>query len=287
MRSDIYINEVVSKCEVLVKSGLWDDHEKLRVRGWLNNFDEVDKYIAAKLLDRFIYYSNKHTDALLKAAYNSIGADQDKSLCNMLDDVIFTPVTGEEPNPTDSGHLICRKVRQLFNIPEAQIVDQPTALAFAKQGKTIIFLDDFVGSGQQFEKTWIRGIDGDSFKKLNSHTNFNAIYLTILSTEIGKKHIESVAPQVKLLMAHVITDNYKVQNINFGDITQNQISAFLMKYAPRLTPREQYMQNLNSKMYGFTLKGLLFSFEHSVPDATLPIFWSPGNDGWIPLIERS
>ena len=152
MRSDIYINEVVSKCEVLVKSGLWDDHEKLRVRGWLNNFDESDKYIAAKLLDRFIYYSNRHTDSLLKAAYNSIGAEHDKSLCSMLESVIFTPITGEVPNPTDSGHLICRKVRQLFNIPEEQIVNQADAIEYAKMGKTIIFLDDFVGSGQQFEK---------------------------------------------------------------------------------------------------------------------------------------
>ena len=287
MRSDIYINEVVSKCEVLVKSGLWDDHEKLRVRGWLNNFDESDKYIAAKLLDRFIYYSNRHTDSLLKAAYNSIGAEHDKSLCSMLESVIFTPITGEVPNPTDSGHLICRKVRQLFNIPEEQIVNQADAIEYAKMGKTIIFLDDFVGSGQQFEKTWIREINHTSFKKLTKVSNFRAIYLTILSTNIGKNHIKAVAPEVKLLMANEITDIYKVQEMDFGDTTQAEVNTFLEKYASRLTPRENYMQRLDQKMYGFTLKGLLFSFEHSVPDATLPIFWSPGTNGWIPLIERS
>ncbi len=59
------------------------------------------------------------------------------------------------------------------------------------------------------------------------------------------------------------------------------------KYSDRLTPQEDFIAgNVQWLRYGYHEQGLLLAFDHSVPDATLPIFWSPGKYGWTPLVAR-
>ena len=59
-----------------------------------------------------------------------------------------------------------------------------------------------------------------------------------------------------------------------------------MRYG--LAPDDDYIAtDLDYVAFGYKKQGLLFAFAHSVPDATLPIFWSNGPDGWTPLLERT
>lgn len=295
MRADIVVKESLAKSEVLKRAGLWLPEPHMRPTAWLANFDEEDREIAAFLLDKFTFYNSRLTEALFKASYHSIADGMPKgpqapnrdALIKSLDVAAFTPVRGEHPNPTDSGYLLCRKARQVIGAPESSILDTDRALDHAYQGGTIIFLDDFVGSGDQFIHTWQRETNGRSFKDARVKTNFAAIYITLVATDFGLKNIHKSVPSVAVCATHVLEPKSTLTGVvSHSSYPKGEVDAFLNRYATRLRPAEPYIaSNLSYLCYGYKSRGLLLGFEHTVPDATLPIFWSPGTN-WEPLIER-
>ena len=298
LRSDILQKEVLAKCDVLKTAGFWPSEPTLRPRAWLENFDQSDQGTAAFLLDKFTYYNAEMTDALLKASYQSLGDGLVQSanasasdILSELPNSVFTPVTGETPNPTDSGNLMCRRARQILNIPEDLIVDVESAVNHAISGGAVIFLDDFIGSGDQFLETWGRNYNPSnpiSFHGIMQAQPFCACYLSLVSTDYGLSKINSHAPAVAVSVTHTVTSKSTVQGLDISANQMHEIDQFLDKYAPRLQPRETYIQgNQEFLKYGYKNRGLMFGFEHSIPDATLPIFWSPGDHTWEPLIERT
>jgi hypothetical protein len=296
VRSDVFINEVLAKCDVLKRAGLWPSEPLLRPRAWIQNFDPEDRPLAAFLLDKFTFYNKRFTDALLVASYFSIGDGMPKGpqaphyndLLRSLHSAAFTPVRGERPNPTDSGYLLCRKARQLLGVPEERILETADALSHAYSGNTVVFLDDFVGSGDQFLRTWANPINGRSFQKAKASSGFIAIYVTLVTTDFGLDKIHKNAPEVAVCATHTIETKSTVFGLTSSNLMlKADIEAFLSKYSSRLRPTEDYIaKNPDFLIYGYKTRGLMLGFEHSIPDATLPIFWSPGPSNWEPLIER-
>jgi len=296
VRADVLIEEVLAKCDVLKRAGLWATEPLIRPRAWIQNFEQQDKHLAAFLLDKFTFYNKRFTDALLVSSFHSIGdglpkgprAPSRDELIKSLTTAVFTPVKGEYPNPTDSGYFLCRKARQLLGVTEDCILDTDDALSHAYRGGTVVFLDDFVGSGDQFISTWMRETGGRSFKDAKANSDFNAIYITLVSTDFGLENIYNNVPDVAVCVTHILENKSTFQGVVDGNPAMAaELFAFLIKYSPRLCPSEKYIANNSSYLaYGYKNRGLLFGFEHSIPDATLPIFWAPGTNGWEPLIER-
>ena len=298
LRSDVYVKEVLGKYDVLKKSGFWPAEPLLRPRAWLANFEPGDKHIAAMLLDSFTYFDDKLTDRLLAASYNSIGDDFPKGpaaparqeLVSAVGDAVFTPVLGERPNPTDSGNLICRKLRQVVDVPQDRIVGFSEALEHAYSGRCVVFVDDFVGSGNQFIETFSR-LESDqtprSFVDAQTKTGFVCIYVTLICTQFGYDRIHKALPNVAISCTHVVGEEASIWGFDRTNPSSYlEIMDLLRRSSSRLTPSEDHMQGTAEKTLGFAQRGLMLGFEHSVPDATLPIFWSKGVNNWEPLIER-
>lgn len=297
MLSEAHVNEVIAKCEVLKAAGLWAREPKLRPRAWIQNFDPQDRPVAAFLLDKFTFYNADLTSKLLIASYNSLGDGMAKSvnpqdltsILGGLGSAILTPVKGEIPNPTDSGYLVCRMARQSLHIDDKYVYDTDKALSHAYRGGTVIFVDDFVGSGDQFITTWKCAGSGNlSFKDAHTKSGFLAIYVTLVVTDFGLANIQSEVPNVSVCATHIISEKSTIRGI----LAENPgmalaVEELLEKYSIRLTPSEPYMMSSDYLKYGYKKRGLLLGFDHSVPDATLPIFWSQGSNNWEPLIERS
>lgn len=112
MQEDAYVKAVLRKCACLSESGLWV-RDKVRYRAWLSNFDDGEQAVAAVLLDNFVYFSDELTDRLLRGAFARLRA----SLGSRVDDAVFAPVESEDPKPTDSGNIMCRKLRQQLPPP--------------------------------------------------------------------------------------------------------------------------------------------------------------------------
>src|ERR1051326_1020012 len=73
-----------------------------------------------------------------------------------VDKVVITNVTGESPNISDSGVSFTRRAKQLLGISESRtLTNEETIRDLLDNGpRPVVFVDDFVGSGNQFIETW-------------------------------------------------------------------------------------------------------------------------------------
>lgn len=301
MRSDVYLQSVLEKSEGLVRSGLWAPSPYVRSRAWLENFDSPDEQLlAATLLDNFIYFSDRATDQLLRAAFSLYedsvltGLASDLTAAeSLLQRAVFTPIEGETPSPTDSGNLLCRRARNVLGIAEARLLDPANALVQALQGRGVVFLDDFLGSGNQFIDTWKRPYAVGaprSFEDAYAAAPFPVHVLCLVTTSSALSRMKTAIPEALIAAAHVLDDSYSIHRLAAPPLHPpisdfaSSMTGFLRRHAGALT-LESYMKANNQPLYGFSRLGLMIAFEHSVPDSTLPIFWAPDGPRWTPLVR--
>jgi hypothetical protein len=301
MRSDIYVESVLAKCETLKKSGLWAPEPRLRPSAWVANFtEENDRVLAAAILDNFIFYSDRACDRLLMSAYHQL---EDAILVGhipcpsrpeqFIQNMAFAPVEGEDPRPTDSGNPMCRRLRDLTGIPDRQFHQPHLLLAEARAGKPIVLVDDFLGSGQQLIQTWQRpyvGAGPQSLQDLHATSPFPAFCLVPVATETALRNVRAQAPALTVIATHVLDDGYSVRNLASPHLNppmpdfQARLRDFLSRHAASLD-LETFLQTGDRPLYGFHELGLLLSFEHGTPDSTVPLLWAGGPTGWIRLVR--
>jgi hypothetical protein len=172
---------VMAKCDSFVDYQLLPLVEKLNPSAWLTNFKDSEKDLAVHLLNSFIYYSETFTDKLFSAAFlglsRTIRPIHSSYLKNQtqwrdfLDTILVTHVTGEEPNTTDSGYTFARRARQVVGIEETYIIEPSLTIEqLFRNAPTpwpVVFVDDFVGSGNQFVETWYRKYNVSPTKTLS------------------------------------------------------------------------------------------------------------------------
>jgi hypothetical protein len=246
-----------------------------------------------------MYYSEPLINEMFVAAFQGLSREimsHSPSLLNVraawrtfVDSVMVTHVTGEIPNNTDSGYIFVRKARQLLGIPEERILNnQEVLLQLYNHGpQPVIFVDDFVGSGDQFITTWERQVSLPnsvtvSFKKLASRRGSQFFYCPTLCTQSGYERLERECPGVVVNPAHIISNRYSA------------FAADSLIWPPELLPTaSDFIREASIRAgihriswRGYNDLGLAVAFLHSVPDATLPIiYWN--ENGWNPLIQRA
>ena len=291
-------------CDALVDFHAWDP-TKIDARGWLANFDIKDRALAESLLSRFSFYADHLVDQLFVSAFQNIsnhirpdGAPFEetralwRAFCSTM---LITPVQGEDPNPSDSGWLFARKARQTLNIDQAQLFNpaQAAARVAAGDAKAVVFVDDFVGSGEQFRRTWTRRHptpDGGSVsfhEAAHAHPDAKFFYCNAMTTSHGLGRIRQAAPNVHVSAGNVIPGDHSLSSPQSALWSSDQ-RAKGIEMLRRVSFDLGYGEDgggLND-WQGFHRLGLGLAFEHSVPDASLPIFFTDRN-GWTPLVKRS
>lgn len=289
---------VLQKCDYFVDVGLWPLYANLNPRGWLSNFLPSERDHAVHLLNAFIYYSEDLVNQLFKAAFNSLASkavfpkgspaatrDEWRAFCRA---VIITYVEGETPSVTDSGYAFARKARQQLGIPEARILSPGAALkrVIDSGPQPVVFVDDFIGSGDQFTRTWERPLVGTaSFASTTATIPFPAFYCTLVATEWGHARITTDCPRVSVAAAHVVGEEYSAfspTSVLWPDYLAADAEAFLKGASIRAGIPATGPKGWR----GYKNLGLAVAFSHSVPDATLPIFYWP-HSGWVPLLRRT
>lgn len=284
------------RCTAFVQLQAWPLLERLDWQGWLSNFSIGDEpFYARCLLEAFIYFSAVHSEALLRAAFHALSRD----VCsresdpgarttlwrNFLDRVVLTYVEGEQPSPTDSGLAFARRGRIILGIPQDRIVAPARALELLERDRNlpVVFLDDFVGSGKQFEKTWARPYTGagDSFASLASQASTPIWYVPLLATQYGLNRLGPLAPGAKICPAHTITDRYSA----LSDVSLIWPVHLVNEGRDFVESSSQRAGYPSSECWGFHRLGLCIGIIDSIPDSSLPLFYSERN-GWRPLIAR-
>jgi hypothetical protein len=305
MSADVNREFVRGKCDYFVDVHVWPLTTELQPEPWLSNFLDSEMNHALHLLNSFLFFSEPLVSAMFTAAFQTLSsryrAANDLFLTSQarwrdfVDSVRITYVTGEHPNPSDSGFLFARKARKLLDIDEARIQSpEQTASELVASGPwPVVFVDDFVGTGNQFVRTWRRPMNVApgrtvTFEQLSTIRGQTFAYCPLISCQLGYDAIRRECPQVSLNCCHVFPPDYSA------------VAPDSVLWPPALLPNaSSFIQSASARAgipdtggivvkdwKGFGNLGLALAFAHSVPDATLPIFYWEQN-GWKPLVRRT
>ncbi len=186
---------VLTKCNFFAANQIWPRKTRMNPDGWLNNFDESDRLLACQLLNSFLYYPEELIDRMFVSAVQGLSrtvtsasgglANRRLAWAKFLDSTVFTFPTGEQPFVGDSGHLYVRRVRNLLSIDEEWILPPEKAIESltTRRASHVVFVDDFVGTGQQFFRTWHRRYGDVSFQTISESNDFSAYYCPLFCTK--------------------------------------------------------------------------------------------------------
>lgn len=294
---------LLAKCDYFVDIQLWPLTSQLDARGWLRNFHESEMLHAMSLLNAFVYYSKTLTDRLFIAAFQQLSirvADPSQSYFAIQAawqqfhrEVIVTYVEGETPSVTDSGFAFARRARQLLGLDQVrQILPPDEVLTILRSGsrRPVLFVDDFVGSGNQFKSTWerrrtLQGGVHTSFAQLAPAASSNFYFCPLFCTTLGLQSIRRYCPEVTVLPLHVIDRDRDGALGPQSQLWPDSLRPTAESFVEQASLRAGIPLSGPKGWRGFAGLGLAMAFEHSVPDATLPLFYWDAN-GWIPLLRR-
>jgi hypothetical protein len=295
---------LLSKHRYFVNVQLWPLEAKLDVHGWLENFDSLEEPYAITLLNGFTYYSRLLTERLFFASIanlSQIVLPYKRSFLRARSDwrdfisqAYFVRVTGEQPSDTDSGYIFSRMARQEAGIPEERIVTPDAVIGqlLLDPSISVVFMDDFVGSGNQFITLWHRadnvpGRRATSFSALaKTLARPSFYYCPLVCTSHGLREIHLKCNSVHVCPTHLMDDRYNAlstDSIIWPSDAREAGQRFVAEASRRAGIRDEG-GGVND-WRGFHKLGLTIAFEHGPPDATLPLFYWEEN-GWRPLVRR-
>ena len=291
---------IFSKLQFLVDIHLWPLRTRLDPYAWIENFTDTERPYALNILNVFLYFVGDLIDAMFRAAVHSLCPEltakatslaEARAIWHMfLSTVRVTYVQGERPRPTDSGILFARKARQVLGIQEDHITDPGHALAslFNCPSTPVVFVDDFVGSGNQMISTWTRRYDTNSgYETSFADTSHNSyvVYVPLVATQVGIEALSRECPNLRVCPAHSIDGHYSLVSPD-SVLWPDQLRKLAPEVLYNASRRAGIVDGCEFGWKGFHDLALAIAFEHSVPDATLPlIFWD--RSGWRPLIRRT
>ena len=292
-----------------VEIGAWPKRSYFAPQDWITNFTEEEKPFAKRLLEKFTFFSDEMVKQLFKSSFLSISkdiilnkyslSDAQVEWGNFLKNVYILKITGEDPSDADSGYLFSRWSRDLLGVPEDRLIQPAKAYELIRAGipANFIFVDDFVGSGQQFVNFWFNEnfVENNSFALLtNSESSCKFFYCPTICTDLGKKFINQYCPKVSLRPAHFYGDIHcalnpdsyiwrKFDNGGPDFIRSASLRAGIPDSNGSVTVKPDGDKIVSWE--GYQKLGLCLSFGHGWPDATLPIFYFNQN-GWKPLLKK-
>lgn len=291
-----YYADIKDRCKNLITARIWNGIDINRLNAWLKNFDTDDeKYLSACVLDSLMYRSNSKTKALIYHLFNivlpnytrlnptPIGQINDwiERLQSTSQDpgVRLVAAVSDDDPPTKSSHLVLRLLSKEFQIEEGWII-YPHKLKYHFQSgiRTFIFIDDFLGSGDQFNEL-ILEYDLHNFEEKNREQTY-FLYCPLVAHERGIKNIsETFNGKIPV----VASENLK-EEMNFFEIYFESEANNARKFYIQMLKKRNIHLSREDDYFGHGNLQLGYSFEHACPDNALKILWL--NKNWTPLFDR-
>lgn len=291
--------EIIRDRSFLSSINFWPNSLLVDPAGWLTNFDDSDRSIARELLDSFTYFNSLQVQKLISTGFmrlSSRGLDEsnvstlEERWAKFLDTVVISyPVSMPVANPSDSGHMFVRVLRDQFHIPDTRILEPKrlhAILVDAKQPFPIVFVDDFSGTGNQF----IRTIQAD-FSSASGRTS-------TIDDEVGRLGSEQAFCVSAVITASghskintstnfiVSGGNVLPPSASILDAETHLVSKANRPHVQGFVKRYSRVAGIpRAQAFGYRRSGLAIAFEHGTPNNSVPLFYWKEN-GWKPLIRR-
>lgn len=285
-----YIAQVVDRAAKLVKHGVWDGIAPHRLQAWLGGLaNHQAELLGAYLLDNLCCRSRSQFASMLDTLFCNLrqkdyGLPDDGRLINYLRnspekaarEILLAPVISREEPPTKSGPYILRLAQRRFSIDQGWLT-WPHDLDRRSAPQSIIFVDDFCGSGDQFIE-FAQDIYLQKYHETNPAVKIHYHVATL--HKVGQKAILDEFDFINLRYAERLDESHAV--LSQECFKRYDIADFRDKVM------EQYKRVVAAAGLpegGYNKFGLAYTFAHATPDNTLPIFWKK-TPNWTPLVDR-
>ncbi|XOV92684.1 MAG: hypothetical protein ACFHWX_21060 [Bacteroidota bacterium] len=300
-----YIDIVENRIFFYIEAKFWSKPKLNQFRAWLSNFKSLDeKYFAFKLLDNFVYYSEEDIAALLQYGLEEkifkrkiLHADLNSKFCilnNELDKIReeFISKTAIMPlrsdNASSSGPQIVRYLTNDLGFPEEQVLfnDKLSKKLILDKYDRILIVDDFIGTGDQIIDFWNYdkfSFEGESLSmyeirdSLNKdHYNVDFEYLCVVATSKGIARFYAGDAGFRNDLSITYCEELNEKFIIFGS---NSIYFDNDEIDTAKKILSEVCSNANLNFLGFSGLNYALAFHHSIPDSSLPLFYTK-NENW-------
>ena len=292
----IYADTIFSRCRDLIAYQIWSGLQRSRLDTWIANFrSDEERYFAARVLDALIYRSDDQTISLLRQLLCRVVPDHSRihGLPNSLRQVYtalrdpnvdprvrVVPVIPPTAAPTKSGPVIARHLKRTLKISERWIIYPNQVVGQLGSTDAIIFIDDFLGTGDQFS----RFLADTGLESYLSSSCF--VYACLAGHEQGIGALKTLFPSLNIATVECLDDSHAIFHADAGSFPDgaNSIESARDFYYDLLADRGINISGPNRR--GFGHLEIVYAFEHAVPDNSLPILWWDESDQWQPLFDR-
>jgi hypothetical protein len=269
----------------------WPDNSKAtygeefhipRIDDWLDQFDVADKYLAEHMLRKMRYVGFEEVEHWLQQELSELISDIEKA-AGQKEAIAIFPVAkpfihefnrDKELKPAnDSSGRIAHSLKNIERRLPNHIELTPRLESMrARKVRHIIFVDDFIGTGDRFIKSWQQHVSR-SVKSWCSHGWCTIWVLAFAGHEAGVKRIIkriSTIDQARVRINLSINKSFISDSANF--------LSLLHKYGQR------FYEGSAGLGYGKLLSPIVF--QYGCPNNAPSIFWSNGQrvkNKWRPL----
>ncbi|TLP61324.1 MULTISPECIES: phosphoribosyltransferase-like protein [Pseudomonas] len=294
---EFYENVLIST-KTLISSSLWKDVNLKSLETWVSYFETYDeKVLCGFLLDSLIYRTNLQTSSLLfhaldRAVSQAVNVEKlalSGPLRKVLikkypgvdkDKIKIIPVIRDVDPPTKSGPLVARLYKKEVGVNDKFMAWPWLMNDFSDKVKLVVFIDDFVGTGEQFLEFLERFTPAGGLR-----SDIEYVYAPLGACTKGIEKISSEAPSIKLCYSELIEDGskffsgFRLRHKKASPEFVADLKATYLAFMDKVG--HQKLQN----KFGYGDLELSYVFSHGAPNATLPIFWA-ANEKYFPLFSR-
>lgn len=242
-----------------------------RIIKWLENFDAEDIVNAYDLILFLEFITFEELQARLDELLNYVIEEIEEH-----SKIIIVPYG----KLGKSGPMLVYPLKNTVAYQKNEqriILDWDSRNKSTPENSTVIFIDDFIGTGDTFIREYTKSPPGShSLETWADRNKISQRYLLAVVTMFqAKAKIEQICPSIK------IVSEFRTKAF---DETHSVFNA--TKSAQRLLDfSSRYGNRIYSPPLGYKDSQALVVFSHSTPNNTLPIIWVD-KPGWKPLYPR-
>lgn len=292
-----FFQDVDLRFRLLLRKGIITGIDPIRLNNWLANFvSPEDKYLAAHLLNGLTYRS----DAMVKSSFQHLMecelprvlrehggwsfADLETIYEALSNGTAKSPIRivavdgAFEKTPGKSGAVMIRQFKRHLNVAKPLLCRPERLEELPEDVKVLIFIDDLVGSGQQFKSF-------ASHYKLEEQSKKRClVYCPLLAFDQGLSSLNNALPWLQILAVETLDSSHQFFR---GSTTAPQIWGVdqantvqdVRDHVAKLCTRNGIPASTRHCL------DLLVAFEHAVPNNSLPML-SIRSAQWEPLFDR-
>lgn len=294
----LFFENVLTSTKTLINSGLWKEVDLRGLHDWVGYFEtDSEKFLCGMILDALIFRSKAQTKALLANVL-------EKSIPQCLDDISseisqdfssivtskypgdwlnrirIVPVIRDIDPPTKSGPLVARLYKKEVQVND-RFMDWPWSLSRNnKKPEIVIFIDDFIGTGDQFTEFLER-----FFKDNPKDPEVYYIYAPLAACSKGIDRLKEEYGNIKVCQAEIVPEKsgfFSGMSARYLGIEGHLINEIIETYDSFLN--KVGLSKLKEKR-GYGDLELTYTYAHGTPNATLPLLWA-ANEIYQPLFSR-